>query len=224
MLQTLDDILMSDNVVEKFFVYYSKPEFKKWLLDILPEIEHCKIQKQDNPWHIYDCLNHILHSVENINMQTKHLPFNIRRLLAYVMFYHDIGKPACHIHRYSKLYGRKVDSFFGHNVKSEEIAKRTLKYFDFDKEEISVMLKLINKHDIFMFITMYDDGNTYHKVLSNQLILEEIDDLNSVGNGKELLLFLIMIGRADNLSQNPKMTKLSLELLDKMYNMVTNLK
>lgn len=224
MIEILDEILLSDNVVEKFFENYENNNFKTWLLNILPEVEDCKNQQQDNPWHIYDCLNHILHSVEHINAQTKNLPNNIRRMLAYVMFYHDIGKPACHIRRFGKLYGREVDSFFGHNLKSEEIANRTLAVFGFDSREIKIMLKLINKHDIFMFIRMNNDGNSHHRVLNNALLKEEIDDLNSVGNGRELLHYLIMIGRSDNRSQNPELTKPSLKMLDCMTEMLNNLK
>ncbi len=223
MLKILDDILLCDNVVSKFFENYKNAEFNAWLLNILPEVEDCKNQKQDNPWHVYDCLNHILHSVENINAQTKNLPQNIRRMLAYVMFYHDIGKPACHIRRYGKIYGREVDSFFGHNLKSEEIAKRTLNVFGFNQDEINVMLKLINKHDIFMFIRTSDDGNPHHRVLNNSLLQEEIDDLNSVGDGKQLLHYLIMIGRSDNRAQNPELTAPSLKMLDCMTEMLNNL-
>lgn len=216
MVDVLDNILLSDDVVNTFFENYKQSEFKNWLLSLLPEIEDCEKQQQDNPWHIYDCLNHILHSVSNMNEQTKSLPLNIRRMLAYIMFYHDIGKPACHIRRYGKMYGREVDSFFGHNLKSEEIAKRTLDKFNFDDKEIKIMLKMINKHDIFMFIRLNNDGNEHHRVLTNDLLTEEINDLNSVGDGKTLLRYLIMVGRSDNRAQNPERTKPSLHMLDCM--------
>jgi hypothetical protein len=220
MIQVLDEILLSDDVVKNFFEHYSNTDFREWLLNVLPEVADCEKQQQDNPWHIFDCLNHILTSVSNINAQTKDLPDNIRRMLSYVMFYHDIGKPACHIRRFGKIYGREVDSFFGHNLKSEEIAKRTLSYFGFNNNEIKIMLKLINKHDIFMFIRMNDDGNEHHRVLSNDLLMEEIEDLNSVGEGKTLLRYLIKIGRSDNRAQNPQMTKPSLKMLDCMDQML----
>jgi hypothetical protein len=65
-----------------------------------------------------------------------------------------------------------------------------------------------------MFIRMNDDGNEHHRVLSNDLLMEEIEDLNSVGDGKTLLRYLIKIGRSDNRAQNPQMTKPSLKMLD----------
>lgn len=67
----LDKILLSNNVIDEFYKNYENPSFKKWILNILPEIEDCKNTKQDNPWHVYNCLDHILHSVENINKLSK---------------------------------------------------------------------------------------------------------------------------------------------------------
>jgi len=212
--KVLDEILLSENVVEKFKKAYLDESFKQWLLNILPEVEDCKKQKQDTPWHIYNCLDHILHSVEEINKQTKSLPLKDRRMLAYVMFFHDIGKPACHLRRYAKAYGREVDSFFGHNKKSVEIAKRSLKTFGFVEEETKMIEMLVHEHDIFMFITEKYDGNPYHKVLSKELINEEISLLNSVGMGKKLMQYLVYVGRADNNAQNPDMTAKSLRVLD----------
>ena len=60
----LDNILLSDYVVDEFKSEYNNNlEFRLWLLGILPEIEDCEKQKQNNPWHIYNVLDHILHSV-----------------------------------------------------------------------------------------------------------------------------------------------------------------
>ena len=220
----LDRILLSENAVNEFNVNYNNLQFKNWLLNLLPEVEKCKNLKQDNPWHVYNCLEHILHAVEEINKQTLSMNSDVRRLLAYTMFLHDIGKPDCAMRRFSKLYNREVDSFINHNKAGVRIAKRVLKSFGFDKKEEDVILKLIDKHDIFMFITLTDDGNKYHKVLNESLIKEEIEDLNKVGNGTELLEYLIIIGRSDNLAQNPEMTKDSLFLLDTMQNMLNNVK
>ena len=220
----LDRILLSENAVNEFNVNYNNLQFKNWLLNLLPEVEKCKNLKQDNPWHVYNCLEHILHAIEEINKQTLSMNSDVRRLLAYTMFLHDIGKPDCAMRRFSKLYNREVDSFINHNKAGVRIAKRVLKSFGFDKKEEDVILKLIDKHDIFMFITLTDDGNKYHKVLSEVLVKEEIEDLNKVGNGTELLEYLIMIGRSDNLAQNPEMTKDSLFLLDTMQNMLNNVK
>ena len=73
---------------------------------------------------------------------------------------------------------------------------------------------------MFMFLTLEDDGNRYHAVLSEEYLKNKILELNNFGNGKQLLEWLILIGRADNKAQNPKMTGKSLELLDKMETML----
>ena len=222
MREVLDQILLSDDVLNGFYSNYENGEFRVWVHEILPEIEDCARLKQDNPWHIYNCLDHILHSVQEINKESQGMKENERRMLAYVMFLHDIGKPACHIRRYSKLYKREVDSFFDHNKKSEEIAKRVLPKLSFDGDECEIMSLLILEHDIFMFITLEEDGNPYHKVLSNKLINEKIAEYNKVGNGRQILEYLVKVGRADNKAQNPKMTKNSLLLLDKFDSMLEN--
>lgn len=220
MLETLDKILTSDNVTELFYKHYNNKEFKEWLLALLPEIENCKNLKQDNPWHIHNCLDHILNSVENINKQTSELDANEKRMLAYVMFLHDIGKPECFIRRYSKLYGKEVDSFFNHNKASVKIASRVLPKFGFKDEDIKKMLLLIDEHDVFMFLTLEDDGNKFHKVLTPLIVSEMVTKYNEVGGGEQLLNQLIMVGRSDNLAQNPKMTKNSLLLLNVMEEML----
>ena len=220
MLKILDNILLSDNVVESFYKHYENAEFKNWLLSILPEVEDCKNLKQDNPWHVYNCLDHILHSIEEINKQTKGLDLEVRRILAYTMFLHDIGKPESFIRRYSKLYKKEVDSFFNHNVAGVKIAERVLQNFGFNKQDSCIIKKLIDKHDIFMFITLTDDGNKFHKVLTKEYLGEIINDLNKIYNGTTLMKYLIMVGRADNKAQNPKMTKESLHLLDVMDEML----
>ena len=84
------------------------------------------------------------------------------------------------------------------------------------------MKLLIEEHDAFMFITLEDDGNKYHSVLSPELIDKMVEKFNKIGNGVELLNQLIMVGRSDNMAQNPKMTENSLLLLDKMSDMLNN--
>ena len=224
MLNTLDQILLCDNVTKAFHENYRNPEFRKWILSVLPEVAECYNLKQDNPWHIYNCIEHILHSVEEINKQTKDFNSKTRRMLAYTMFLHDIGKPQCYLRRYSKLYGREIDSFFDHNIASEKIAGRVLPQFGFDKKEQDIIKLLVHEHDIFMYITIKDDGNRFHKVLTKELIQNYINQYNAVGDGKELMQWLIMVGRSDNLAQNPAMTNNALKLLDIIQGMsiITN--
>lgn len=217
-LKKLDEILLSNDARQNFYEEYIKnADFKSWLLNFLPEIEDCEKQQQNNPWHKYNVLGHILHSVEAMNSQTVGLEYNDRKLLAYTMLLHDIGKPAKHITR--KKDGKVIDSFFDHNIESEKVAKRVLGKFGFSKEEILQIASLVNKHDIFMFIKDYKPSNPYHKQLTMGLIENEIKQLNLVGNGEDLFKKLVLVGRADNLAQNEQMTEEPLRLLaqiDKM--------
>lgn len=223
MIKRLDEILLSENVVENFYkAFNSDNEFKKLLDQFIPEIEDCENREQDNPWHKYNVLGHLLHSVQAMNNQTKDLDFKERRMLAYVMLFHDIGKPATHIRRMKN--GKMQDSFFDHNVKSEEIAKRVLPILGFDESERKIMQKLIFKHDIFMYIKLEETNNPHWRKLTNEIIKEEISDLNEVGDGYKLMKYLIWVGRSDNLAQNEKMTGDSLKMLDKFEQMLSELK
>lgn len=223
MLNKLNEILLGDNVVENFRIAYLQEDFRDWLLGILSEVEDCKNLNQDNPWHIYNCLEHILHSVEYMNTLTHGLDENIRRMLAYTMFLHDIGKPECHIRRYSKLYKREIDSFFNHNTAGVKIADRVLSTFGFDEIECEKIKSLINDHDIFINITLQNDGNKYRQVLSKKLILEEIDKLNKYNDGEILMKYLIWVGMSDNHAQNPEMTSEPLNMLGVMETMLDDI-
>lgn len=222
-IQVLDNILLSQNVAESFKKEFLEPEFRNWLLSIVPELADVEKQKQDNPWHIYDCLNHILHSVEEMNKLSASLPEKDRRLLAYTMFYHDMGKPACYIRRYGKAYGREIDSFFNHNKVSAKIANRSAENFGFSAKDSKVIENLVLDHDIFMYITEDKTSNPYHRQLSNEVILEEAQKLAAAGNGKQLMQYLILVGRADNNSQNPELTQKPLHMLETMEKMLNSL-
>lgn len=215
-IRLLDDIILSRDVVEKFYkIFDHDKDFTTWLDEEIPQIRKCEKQEQNNPWHKYNVLKHILYSVEEMNKLTieRNFELKIRRMLAYVMLFHDIGKPEKHITRQKD--GKLIDSFFEHNVASERIARQVLPKLGFEKTEIEIMAKLIYKHDIFMFIKLQHTSNPYWRTLSKEVIDEEIVDLNKVGDGKELLDWLVLVGRSDNLAQNEKMTKESLQMLGK---------
>lgn len=219
MLETLDKIVLSKNVVEDFYSEYKNNiKFKNWLDKLIPEIKRCEQQEQNNPWHKYNVLGHILHSVQNMNNMTNDLEYNEKRLLSYTMLFHDIGKPDCHIRRMKN--GKMIDSFFNHNIKSEEIAKRVLPRLNFSENDSKIIEKLVLKHDIFMFIKLEKTDNPYWKQLTNEVVLEEIEDLNLVGDGYKLMKYLIWVGRSDNLAQNEQMTAESLKMLDKFETML----
>lgn len=215
----LDSIILSNNVVDNFYHNYSNnSSFKNWIDSNIPSIKRCEEQEQNNPWHKYNVLGHILHSVEEMNKLSKHLPYNIRRILSYTMLFHDIGKPNTHIVR--EKNGVKIDSFFNHNKESVKISGPLLDKLGFNEKDKNIILALIYKHDIFMFITLDKTTNPYHKQLNKKVIDDEINDLNKVGDGKTLLNYLLLVGKSDNLAQNEKMTQKSLLLLDEFKTML----
>lgn len=213
------DIILDDNAKQVFFENYNG-QFKNWLVEILPEVENCRLMPQNNPWHIYNVLEHILTSVENINKQTKEMEYSKRKMLAFVMFMHDIGKPQCHIKRIKN--GAIVDSFYDHNFASRDITKRVLKHFDFDETEQKQIELLVREHDFFMGLIDKETNNPYKQRLTQKVVDKEIERFNFVGNGKELCKMLCLVGRADNLAQNPKMIGESLKLIDKIESMIDN--
>jgi len=221
-IRLLDSVVLSNNAVEDFYTMYNdNTEFRVWLDRFIPEVKKCEAQQQNNPWHKYNVLGHILHSVEYMNRATAELPAADRRMLAYTMFFHDIGKPDSHIVRKKK--GRMIDSFFNHNIRGCEIIAPILPQLGFDDSESAIISKLVYKHDLFMYVTENKNNNPYKKLLTPELVKSEISDLNTVGDGSKLLRYLVMIGRSDNLAQNEKMTADSLHLLDAFDSVLDNI-
>ncbi len=216
-LKLLDNALLSENALEKFYdVYENNVELKNWLIDILPEVELSKNQTQNNPWHLYNVLDHILHSVEYINEMTQSLPKNYRRFLAYTMFFHDLGKPASHTIK--EADGKELDRFFNHNLEGEKIVLREADKFGFNKDEIKIMAKLVHDHDIFLHFYAEDSDphKDHYKKVDNNLINLLIKDFDSFGDGKQILEFLVFVGRADALAHTPENAKSKFKIFDKM--------
>jgi putative nucleotidyltransferase with HDIG domain len=173
----------------------------------------CENFEQDNPWHIYNVLDHILHSVENMNEMTGSIAPKDRRMLAYVMLFHDIGKPQSHIRRIK--HGREIDSFFGHNEVGSKIAQKELGKLGFSDDEVFVMAKLILDHDMFINLTLAEPQNQYQTKLTEDFVQNKIEKLDWFGDGAKLMQYLVFIGMADNQAQNPNMTEKSTKLLEK---------
>lgn len=222
-IDILKNILLTDDAREEFYdVCRQNANFKYWLAKILPELETCKMP-QNNPWHIYNVLDHILYSVEAINKLSRFLPEKERLTLAMTMFLHDIGKPQCHLQRIKN--GKMIDSFFHHNEASARIAHRVLSQLGFNAVETRKIESLVLKHDIFMFIEEGKTANPHHETLSKSLMIREMAFFEDRGlDGINCMQQLLYVGEADNLAQNPKMTKSSLHLIHSMQDMLNVLR
>lgn len=209
-LNKLNSILLSGKAKTEFYRFYKQDQnFTNWLLDILPEVEHCELRPQNNPWHIYNVLDHTLVAVDAMQKQSKKYILEERRLLAFVMFLHDIGKPKCHSTRIDKN-GNVIDSFHNHQIESEKIAHRTLPNFHFSETNTKIIEKLVREHDMFMFLSREQNLSFQTLVEKAQQNISIFDDL---GNGNEINEMLCLVGFSDNLAQNPSLTPISIAFI-----------
>lgn len=221
--EILENILLSNKVVESFYDRFNNDKnFKVWLEKTMPHVIKCEEREQNTKWHKYNVLKHILYSVEDINKRTKDFDFATRKMLAYVMFFHDAGKPYTHVLRIKD--GVERDTFPAHNVVSCKIAKLILEKLGFNHNEIIIMDQLIYKHDIFMFIRLPETKDKNRRPLTYDLIRKEIEKLNKFGDGYKLLEYLVLIGKSDNSAQNEKMTAESLQIIETFEKMLQELK
>lgn len=218
MREILSQLLLSDNACSEFLGAY-KNEFKHDLDELIPEVETCLKQDQRSDWHIYNVLEHILHSVEEMNRMSVSFPEEDREFLAYVMFFHDLGKPECHALK--EVDGKVVESFKGHDIASEKIAKRVLPLLGFDDKIVLTMAKLVRDHDIFLKLSE-SPKKEWQIRLSPKFVADYIDELDHYGEGKRLFEYLLMVGIADNNAQNPLKTKEPISLINKIRKMLDN--
>ncbi len=216
-IEKLTNVLLSNNAKDNFYKLIEDANFENWLTSLIPEIADCHACEQNTPWHIYNVLDHILMSVEKINELSQGFDAKKRKILAYTMFFHDIGKPKCKIIK--KVGDKFFDSFPAHQVESKEIAQRVLPELKFDEKDIEHIALLIENHDIFITITKNPIKN-YQKKFSKELIESLIQHFNKYGNGKNILEEIVLISTADNKAQNPELTKDSLEILQETKNIL----
>jgi len=105
----------------------------KLLQHIIPEFLDSMVTEQDNPYHIYNVGEHILHSMQSIEPSLH---------LRLAMLFHDIGKPK------KKTMDKKgVGHFYGHQEASFEMSKEILKRLRYDNDIIDKVSQLVLLHD-----------------------------------------------------------------------------
>ena len=162
------------------------------LIEIIPEFKACQCFNQNNPWHIYDVYNHILHVVDGVSNNI------IVRLAA---LFHDIGKPLCY-----QEDNNGIGHFKGHWVISQEIFLKYAEYFDLTEAEINMISNLIFYHDI--------------RHLDDKLSIDEQKKLLK-SFGQKGIIMLYDLKKADLLAQNEKYHYLLKELSEEKQKMLT---
>lgn len=99
----------------------------------LPEFDEMMVTEQNNPHHLYTVGMHTVKVMENV-------PATV--VLRYSALLHDVGKPAC---RHTGEDG--IDHFYGHQLKSEEMARIILRRLKMDNNTISAVRNLVRYHD-----------------------------------------------------------------------------
>ena len=79
--EELYEILLSDDVIDRI------KENEEDVFSLVPGLKVCKGFDQNNPWHIYDVYEHILHVID-------YCPKELYPRLA--ALFHDVGKPLCY--------------------------------------------------------------------------------------------------------------------------------
>ena len=149
-IKELYDILLSEKPSEEI-----KNNEKK-IFELIPELEVCKGFNQNNPWHIYDVYDHIMHVVDNVDNNI------IIRMAA---LFHDIGKPNTYTEDENK-----IGHFYGHYIESVKIFDAFSKRNNLNEDIVSSVKKLIFYHD--KNIGKCNDEEL--KELSNIFTLDEI--------------------------------------------------
>lgn len=180
---------------------------------LIPEVGQCFKQTQNSKWHIYNVMEHILHSVEEMDLMTTEMPYREREIAAYTMFFHDMGKPECR--SVVELNGVERESFRQHNIASERIAARVLPALGFDEGTAAIIKTLVREHDIFLLFSDLPQHEWQIKPTSD-FFKGMVKELDAYGDGKKLLDLLFLVGIADNRAQNPSMTSQPLKYIEKL--------
>lgn len=113
-------------------IYNVLNEYKEVLAVVIPELEPSFYCAQNNPWHIYNVYQHIIHAVANAPADSE---------LRLVMLLHDIGKPFV-----KTTDGRGIDHFKTHAAVSADMAEKILKRFHASNRITDKVVQLVYYH------------------------------------------------------------------------------
>lgn len=106
-----------------------------FLFAIVPEFEAMQNFKQNNPYHIYDVLNHTFIALNSLKKED-----DIITKLA--VLFHDIGKPYCY-----QEDKDGIGHFYGHAKVGAEMTDKIMRDLKFDNKTRESVVELIKYHD-----------------------------------------------------------------------------
>lgn len=151
----------------------------------LPEFDQMMETEQKNPHHLYTVGEHTLHAMKNIAPDP---------ILRYAMLLHDIGKPAM-----KTTDEQGIDHFYGHYSVGADIADAIMKRLKLSETERKIIYELIEWHD-------------YRWESPGKVTKNNIRKMMGI-IGKELILPLLLVQRADILAQSNFKQESKLEVL-----------
>jgi tRNA nucleotidyltransferase (CCA-adding enzyme) len=142
-------------------------EYFDIITTFIPELTKLKGFNQNNPWHVYDCLEHTLMVLDNVDNNI------VMRLSA---LFHDSGKP----YTYTEDVNH-IGHFYDHYKVSIDISKKVLKRLKYSNEIIDRVVHLINYHDYPLTLTKKSIKKLLNyfgeKDIYNLLALKRADNL-----------------------------------------------
>ncbi len=99
----------------------------------LPELDRMMELEQNNPHHCYTAGMHTIHAMEGIRAD---------KVLRLTMLFHDMGKPDC-----MTVDEEGVAHFYGHQMRSVEIAKTVMRRLRFDRDTMDKVAHMVRFHD-----------------------------------------------------------------------------
>ena len=118
----------------KGFVYTTL-HYNFFLFAVVPEFEAGEKFNQNNPYHIYDVLNHTLIALRALEKED-----DIITKLA--VLFHDIGKPCCY-----QEDKDGIGHFYGHAKVGAEMTDKIMRDLKFDNKTRESVVELIKYHD-----------------------------------------------------------------------------
>lgn len=126
------------------------------ILELIPDLVPCAGFDQNNPYHIYDVLDHIFHALSEYKGEDM--------LVKLALLLHDIGKPSC----YSQ--DENGGHYHMHGVASAFLTREILGNLRFDKEEIHLVRELVLFHDASIHPTP-KAVRKWRKMIGNEQLL-----------------------------------------------------